>query len=294
MPTTCAAVNFTGKERDSETGLDYFGARYLSAAQGRFTSTDLLMASADPALPQSWNRYSYVLNNPLRLIDPTGELWVSSGDTANPYSWVDQCGQGQTCYNTVAASIGTSVRVYGSNNSGDISNYDSNDHGVVDLNAVAGQHNAAFEVNGGANNDDRFTTSETAAAFFNGTAAYAAAHAGDARIVVTSASLADGTGHALHRVSHGTPNSAIDFLYLDAQGHTLRGAQAATNADATRMTALFDNLMTSGFNQSVSGRPTDFATGPPNPDSDYGRGLVRAHQNHGHVGIVDRLRPRRR
>ena len=35
------ASAFTGKERDAETGLDYFGARYMSAAQGRFTSPDL-------------------------------------------------------------------------------------------------------------------------------------------------------------------------------------------------------------------------------------------------------------
>ena len=63
---------FTSKERDVETGLDYFGARYFTSVQGRFTSTDPLKASARPVAPQSWNRYSYVLNNPLKLIDPTG------------------------------------------------------------------------------------------------------------------------------------------------------------------------------------------------------------------------------
>lgn len=63
---------FTSKERDAETGLDYFGARYLSAAQGRFTSPDPLLASGRVENPQTWNRYAYVLNNPLRLIDRTG------------------------------------------------------------------------------------------------------------------------------------------------------------------------------------------------------------------------------
>jgi RHS repeat-associated protein len=62
---------FTQQERDSETGLDYFHARYFSAPQGRFTSTDALL-SAKLYVPQSWNRYSYVLNNPTRLVDPTG------------------------------------------------------------------------------------------------------------------------------------------------------------------------------------------------------------------------------
>lgn len=49
-------VKFTGKERDAETVLDYFGARYLSGAQGRFTSPDPLLNSGRPREPQSWNR----------------------------------------------------------------------------------------------------------------------------------------------------------------------------------------------------------------------------------------------
>lgn len=63
---------FTGKERDTETGLDYFGARYMSSAQGRFTSPDRPFADQHPADPQSWNLYSYVRNNPLRLVDDDG------------------------------------------------------------------------------------------------------------------------------------------------------------------------------------------------------------------------------
>lgn len=63
---------FTSKERDTESGLDYFGARYYSSTQGRFTSVDPLIASGRPVKPQSWNRYAYVLNNPIRLIDPDG------------------------------------------------------------------------------------------------------------------------------------------------------------------------------------------------------------------------------
>lgn len=66
--------NFTGKERDIETGLDYFGARYYSLSLGRFTSTDPLMVSAKQKNPQTWNRYTYGLNNPLRFIDPDGAM----------------------------------------------------------------------------------------------------------------------------------------------------------------------------------------------------------------------------
>lgn len=63
---------FTSKERDNETGLDYFGARYYSSAQGRFTSVDLENAGADPSDPQSWNAYAYARNNPLKFTDPDG------------------------------------------------------------------------------------------------------------------------------------------------------------------------------------------------------------------------------
>jgi len=67
---------FTEKERDNETGLDYFEARYNSSIQGRFTSADPLLASGNPLIPQSWNRYTYCINSPLILVDPTGMMWV--------------------------------------------------------------------------------------------------------------------------------------------------------------------------------------------------------------------------
>jgi RHS repeat-associated protein len=65
---------FTGKERDGETGLDYFESRYFSSAQGRFTSPDaMIMKKEWLADPQRWNHYAYVRNNPLRYVDPNGE-----------------------------------------------------------------------------------------------------------------------------------------------------------------------------------------------------------------------------
>ena len=64
---------FTGYERDSgtgETGLDYANFRYYSSVQGRFMSVDLLGGST--SVPQSLNRFAYVLNDPINLTDPMG------------------------------------------------------------------------------------------------------------------------------------------------------------------------------------------------------------------------------
>jgi RHS repeat-associated protein len=68
---------FTGKERDSETGLDYFGARYFSAALGRFTSPDPSPMGIALGDPQSWNLYSYVRNRPTRFVDVGGN-WATN------------------------------------------------------------------------------------------------------------------------------------------------------------------------------------------------------------------------
>jgi RHS repeat-associated protein len=88
---------FTGKERDAETGLDYFLARYYSGAQGRFLSPDEFKGGPDDALtgrdiippgplpyadianPQTLNKYTYTINNPLRYVDPDGHGEVSIG-----------------------------------------------------------------------------------------------------------------------------------------------------------------------------------------------------------------------
>ena len=69
--------HFTGKERDTESGNDYFEARYYSSAMGRFMSPDW-SAQEEPVPyakldnPQSLNLYAYVLNNPLTSEDPDG------------------------------------------------------------------------------------------------------------------------------------------------------------------------------------------------------------------------------
>jgi len=72
---------FTGKERDTETGLDYFGARYYDSKIGRWLSVDPLADKSPGVSP-----YAYSLNNPLNYVDPDGKFplltrlaqWLSS------------------------------------------------------------------------------------------------------------------------------------------------------------------------------------------------------------------------
>jgi RHS repeat-associated protein len=81
---------FTGQRLD-QTGLYYYGARYYDATIGRFISADTIIPN--PMDPQSLNRYSYCLNNPLKYVDPSGHdgegenataledyfVWIGSG-----------------------------------------------------------------------------------------------------------------------------------------------------------------------------------------------------------------------
>jgi RHS repeat-associated protein len=75
-PPVCA-YKFTGKERDTESSLDMFGARYYASTMGRFMTPDwagkpIDVPYADFANPQSLNLYGYVRNNPTTTRDPDG------------------------------------------------------------------------------------------------------------------------------------------------------------------------------------------------------------------------------
>jgi RHS repeat-associated protein len=82
--------HFTGKDRDAESGLDNFDARYNASSLGRFMSADPDNAGATLLSPQSWNSYSYVLNNPLKYVDPNGLDCVYFNDDGSHGGWIKQ------------------------------------------------------------------------------------------------------------------------------------------------------------------------------------------------------------
>jgi len=72
--TVDSLLKFNGKQRDSESGLDYSIRRMYDPALNRWLSTDPMGGTA--GVPQSHDRYTYVIDNPLNLIDPKGLSWV--------------------------------------------------------------------------------------------------------------------------------------------------------------------------------------------------------------------------
>jgi len=104
-----APYKFTGKERDGESGLDFFIARYYSSGYGRFLSPDEFtggpvdaygsndplapgpLPHADVSNPQSLAKYTYTWNNPIRYVDPNGhDVTVTpyQGRGGNPFGHI--------------------------------------------------------------------------------------------------------------------------------------------------------------------------------------------------------------
>ncbi len=109
--------SYTGYEKDSESGLEFAQARYYNSIHGRFTSVDPLMASANGNDPQTFNRYSYVLNSPYKFVDPLGLISKSTGahGEATPYIQNDTDFSGEKSFPGELPSIADIVKQYGGN-----------------------------------------------------------------------------------------------------------------------------------------------------------------------------------
>ena len=101
------SLKFATYTRDAATGLDYADQRYYASNFGRFMTPDRYKAKArsasDPANPPSWNRYSYVLGDPINGYDPSGRFWcnpdmICTGDPGGgPYCDDEGEGGPQDC-----------------------------------------------------------------------------------------------------------------------------------------------------------------------------------------------------
>jgi RHS repeat-associated protein len=131
---------FTGKERDTESGNDYFGARYYASSMGRFLNPDWsdgpdTIPYAKYGDPQTLNLYTYAGNNPLRNIDPDGHdcIYFSSAGNASVKSG--------DCFSDTDSGIyvnGTITSLnYNSNSSSWSFSYNSYDNGNLGTGTIA-------------------------------------------------------------------------------------------------------------------------------------------------------------
>jgi RHS repeat-associated protein len=119
------SYKFTAKERDSESGLDNFGARYDASSLGRFMSPDPANVGATYLSPQTWNAYSYVANNPLNAVDPTGLDCIYINNDTGKYEGFNR----GDCDNSTEEKANTGYYVDGTVNT--ITTTTGDDTGVV-------------------------------------------------------------------------------------------------------------------------------------------------------------------
>jgi RHS repeat-associated protein len=189
---------FTQKERDSESGLDYFLARYYSGARGRFTSPDELLSSGDVTDPQTWNRYSYGLGNPLRYTDPLG-LYVfdSSVNEAQRERFRQALARARQNLSDIARKYGTNsteykrakraIEVYGEEgvrNGVTIRTSEGPSDGRMEVEGVAGRRTT--DNPNGQNIRISFKAAAYEASGFDGLIAHEGSHAADASEWVSS------------------------------------------------------------------------------------------------------------
>jgi RHS repeat-associated protein len=197
-------VKFTGKERDSESGLDFFNARYMSSAQGRFTSPD--PDGGQLANPQSLNRYTYTLNNPLSYTDLTG-LYVCR-DTKDGSCTSDQDVKFEKALDALRSQDGDVGRAAAAYGTAGVANGVT--VGFADLSKKGEGGNTVSTIGTDANgslqaNSDVTINSKIDGDSFAAAIGHEGSHAADAQDVVRSGLTEDGQGnprwHEYHAVS---------------------------------------------------------------------------------------------
>ena len=231
---------YTGKEHDSESGNDYFGARYFGSSMGRFMSPDFTGEGSDPVPvpsadfdnPQSLNLYSYVHNNPLTGVDPDGHDCVVQTRTSNTTESVSvssgncdnvKVGDGQTktyVPGTVDMSSISSDHA-GGINVGYTPYSGGGEAGVQNMQAAPVPDNPGIALNWGNNAQGYQTLGAADKAVTYGTAIYAGVF-GSVGAAIAGGEIAAGTAAArsgiIFRLAHGMRIAAGHSQVLAEQG----------------------------------------------------------------------------
>ncbi len=248
---------FTGKERDTESGMDYFGARYYGSSMGRFMSPDFTGVGSDPVPvpsadfenPQSLNLYSYVQNNPLTNTDPDGHDCVVQSSTSSTTESVSttsgncdnvSIGDGQS--KTYVPGTVTSISANGGN-SIDIgyNSYDGQSSGVTNAGAAPQPDNPGLAYNYG-NNAQGYQQLGAASQFVK-----------DATIGYTVAFGSVGAAIAGGEIAAGTAATRSQIIFRLAHGMRIAAGHSQVLADVGAVKNAIAAAVASGAVSSLGG-----------------------------------------
>ncbi|RMG01716.1 MAG: hypothetical protein D6735_11385, partial [Acidobacteria bacterium] len=255
-------------------------ARMYSYSHGRFTTSDQLLASAMRENPQSWNRYIYTFNNPLRFTDPTGMI-VDDYFINRDGSYVvvkNDC----KCHNYYIETE------KGSREYRQLATLEENDAGLVEFPAEMdffGRYGSVDKGGGDHGAGDHFVKPEVAAGLFG----VAAVLKDEYGITISFGDTSSSNGRDLwhpgmiHHSGHGHNGRSgldVDFRYINKDGKSFRSNSARSDSQFSveKNQAVYDVAKTFGFNENYQGNRQGKKTGL------QGVKAIGGHNDHGHLG----------
>lgn len=258
---------FTGKERDTETNYDYFGARFYDSELGRWLSVDPLAE-----LSPGFSPYNYVLNNPLIYIDLAGL------DTFNV-----NINNREVNRTTVENSTS---HVYMITLDGEVINtytLDVNESGLVQFPASADGFGRYGTVDEGG---DHYLQPLAAAALF-GLVGDMNSRLDNFRIdfgdMSTSTGGAPGNDHQMHGGPAGYSGVSIDFRYLNTNNQSYQGLATSQNFSSTSNYMLYGRAGQWGFGQNYNYTSNQASVFSSSGFSHLNARRISGHNNHGHL-----------